>query len=168
MDDNSFTVTSAKSEKIVGSLIFFLFCVPFLIIGLLIPGKVILKVIAVIVFLFGLFYFLSSILEYVTVSENVIKGRTISGKKYEIKLPDIKKVTVTVRIISGLNNYSIMIYSDIRNVAVNHTMKNFDKMAELICKKYDTDDRDINILNDDSLDSLREYLSSRETLNNKK
>lgn len=168
MDNNDFTVTSAKIDKIVSSLLLFLFCVPWLIISFLISTKIIMNVAAIIVFLIGIYYFLSSIMEYVSVKSNVLKGRTILGKKYEIQLDDIKKVVFLTRTSSGLRIYSITIYSDTVKIPLIHTMVNFEKMAELIRENFDNDERDINKFDDCSLSNMKEYFLSREKVNNKK
>ena len=77
-------------------------------------------------------------MEYVSVKSNVLKGRTILGKKYEIQLDDIKKVVFLIRTsFSNLfrkiqvNNFDIM--------SSFHSLKQLEGFMGNMIKESDID-----------------------------
>jgi len=170
MDKNSFTVTSSKSEKISGILIFLIVCVPLSIAGLIMLENLILKIICICLFALGVFVVLSSFLITLTVEGDVLKGRTISARKFELKISEIRKVYCSAmkseRKLPG-SGYFIRMNSDKRIIKVTHGMACFEKLAEYIIEKCDDNTLSNEIIDDESRKSLKSYLSVWNDKNNK-
>jgi len=161
MDKNSFTVVSSRGEKISSILIFLLVCVPLSIAGLIILDNLLLRVICICLFALGVFAVLSSFMISVTVDGEVLKGRSVLARKYEMKLSEIKKIKCSEK--ASKNNlpnsgYSISLCSDKRNIKLTHGMACFEKMAGYISGKCDDNVINKDILDEQGQKSLKEYL----------
>ena len=90
MKNTCFTVASSKAEKISAILIFLLVCVPFSIAGLVILDKLIMRIICICLFALGVFVVLSSFLICLSIEDNILKGRTMTARRFEFDLSEIK------------------------------------------------------------------------------
>lgn len=163
MKNTCFTVASSKAEKISAILIFLLVCVPFSIAGLVILDKLIMRIICICLFVLGVFVVLSSFLICLSIEDNILKGRTMTARRFEFDLSEIKKIRCSAMkskdSLPG-SGYFIRLNSDMRNIKVTHGMACFEKLAEYIIEKYDDNTINKEVIDEQGINSLRDYITA--------